>query len=200
MENEVFKAGVRPGSPNTNDEIKILVCYILSKTGSAMSFAQIHEVLSEHELVNYFELVSAIDSLEHTHHIGAEQGEGGAPVYAVTELGKSTAETIDGLLPLSVRDKAAVSAAKLLRRKKREREVKVEIAEQDAGFEVMLAIPDSGSNLAAFTVFCPTREEAELIRRRFLNDPFYIYKGTLALLTGDREIMGEIFPSKEKLF
>lgn len=200
MENEVFTAGVRPGSPTTNDEIKILVCYILSKTDSAMSFAQIHEALSEHELVNYFELISAMDSLERTRHIDAEQNGDGAQTYTVTELGKSTAEAVDDMLPLSVRDKAADSAGKLLRRKKREREVKVEIAEQDAGFELRLAIPDSGSNLAAFTVFCPTREEAELIRRRFLNDPFYIYKGTLALLTGDREILGEIFPSGENLF
>lgn len=200
MENEVFTAGVRPGSPTTTDEIKILICYILSKTDAAMSFAQIHEALSEHELVNYFELVASMDSLEITGHIEAEQTDADAARYSVTGLGKNTADTIDSLLPVSVRDKAASAADKLLRRKKREQEVKVEIEPSDSGFEVRLAIPDKSSRLISFTVFCPTGEDAELLRRRFLNDPLYIYKGVLALLTGDKDVLGEIFPSKEDLF
>lgn len=200
MENEVFKAGVRPGSPTTTDEIKILVCYILTKTGADMSFAQIHEALSEHELVNYFELVSAVDSLENTGHVEVNPHEDETSRFRVTALGKSTADEIDGLLPVSVREKAASSADKLLRRKKREREVEVRIEPSDSGFEVNLAIPDENSKLVSFAVFCPTKDEAELIRRRFLNDPFYIYKGVLALLTGDRDVLGEMFPAKENLF
>lgn len=201
MENEIFKAGVRPGSPVTNDEIKLLICYILSKTNAAMSFEQIHETLLEHELVNYFELVSAMDSLEKTGHIKEEvPGGTGAACYTVTELGRSTSGTINTLLSVSVRDRAVSSAEKLLRREKREREVKVSIEAADSGYEVRLAIPDSGSNLASFTVFCPTMEEAKLMRRRFLNDPFYIYKGVLALLTGDKDVLGDIFPAKEDLF
>lgn len=200
MENEVFTAGVRPGSPTTNDEIKLLICYILTKTDASMSFAQIHEALSEHELANYFELVSAVDSLESTGHIKVEPRAQAAACYTVTNLGRNTAGTIDSLLPTSVRDKAASSADRLLRREKREREVEVEIKPADSGFEVRLAIPDENSKLVSFTVFCPTKEDAELVRRRFLNDPFYIYKGVLALLTGDKDVLGEMFPVKEDLF
>lgn len=140
-----------------------------------------------------------MDSLENTGHIKAESGDGGA-CYTVTELGRSTSGTINTLLSVSVRDRAVSSAEKLLRREKREREVKASISPADSGYEVRLAIPDECSNLVSFTVFCPTKEEAELMRRRFLNDPFYIYKGVLALLTGDKDILGEIFPAKESLF
>lgn len=200
MEQEIFRAGVRPGGPTTNDEVKILVCYILSKTGEAMSFEQLHEALSEHELVNYFELVTAVDSLGNTGHIQAARAENGADLYSATGLGRDTARTIDGLVPSSVRRKAAASADRLLRRQRRKREVAAVIEPSGPGFGVKLSLPESGLDLVEFSVFCPTMEEAELVRRRFLNDPAYIYKGVMALLTGDREIIGEMFPAKEELF
>ncbi len=200
MEQEIFRAGVRPGGPTTNDEIKILICYILTKIGVAMSFAQIHEALEEHELVNYFELVAAVDSLAETGHIESVNVGNTAASYVVTKLGESTANEIDGLLPPVVREKAVDAADKLLRRKKREQDVVAQIAEAGDGYEVKLSIPNENVSLVAFTVFCPTKEEAELVRKRFLNDPTFIYIGTLALLTGDKDVLGEIFPSKEVLF
>lgn len=200
MEQDVFRAGVRPGAPVTGDEIKILICYILTEIKSYMSFEQLHEALLEHELVNYFELVSTVDSLEETGHIKAEGDDGEPAKYAVTALGESISGTINDILPQSVRDKAVSSAKKLLRRERRERELVAQISESDSGYEVKLAIPDLGQNLISFTVFCPTREEARLLRKRFLNDPAYIYKGTMALLTGDKNVVGEIFESGESLF
>lgn len=203
MEQEIFKAGVRPGSPTTNDEIKMLVCYILSKTARPMRFAQLHEALEEDGLVNYFELTAAVDMLLGTGHIKplGEDATGKAPAYAVTGLGMDAAAEFKNFLPASVRDKAVQAADKLLRREKRESEVSVRIAKRESGgFEVALALPENGGNLLSFSVFCPTREESEVIRRRFLNDPAYIYKGVLALLTGDKEVIGEMFPEKEKLF
>ncbi|MCL2034544.1 MAG: DUF4364 family protein [Oscillospiraceae bacterium] len=199
METEIFKAGTRHGAPTTNDEIKILVCYILSKTDASMSFQQLHESFSENELVNYFELVSAVDSLIDTGHI-AEEESGAASVYRITPLGEDAANTVNTLLPLSVREKASVAAKKLLRRKKREKEVVVKISEINGGFEVLLALPGDKGSLLSFTVFCPTRDEAQLVRKRFLNDPAYIYKGVMALLTGDKNVIGKMFPSDDDLF
>lgn len=199
MEQETFRAGVRPGGPTTVDEIKILICYMLSKTGAAMSFAQIHDALSEQELVNYFDLVATVDALERTGNIEAS-GESGGEVYSVTESGRAAATAVNGMLPLSVRDKAASAARRLLRRKQRQRELTAEISESGEGFEVRLGIPASGSSLVSFALFCPTREEAMLVRKRFLNDPIYIYKGVTALLTGDKDILGEMFPAREELF
>lgn len=200
MEQEVFRAGVRPGGPTTGDEVKILICYILSKIEGPMSFSQLHEALSEQELVNYFELVSAMDALENTGHIESSPDGAGAQSYSVTELGRNAAGVIKGLLPASVRDRALRSASRLLRRKKREKEVVARITASGAGFEVKLGLPGGGSELLGLSVFCPTREEAELVRKRFLNDPTYIYKGVLALLTGDKQVIGKMFPENEALF
>lgn len=200
MEQEIFRAGVRPGGPTTVDEIKILICYMLSKTGSAMSFEQIHDALSGQELVNYFDLVSAVDALERTGNIKASPQDSGGELYSVTESGEKAAETVTGMLPPSVRDKAVESARALFLRERRLRELTAEITKSGEGFEIRLAIPGEGSGLVSFTLFCPTMEEAMLVRKRFLNDPVYIYKGVTALLTGDKDILGDMFPTKNELF
>ncbi len=198
MDQEVFRAGVRPGSPTTADEIKLLLCYILSETGENMSFAQLNSILTEHELVNYFELVAAVDSLLSTGHIQPEEKAGQTGErYCITELGRSTTNTIDTMLPIALRHKAEHAAKRLLKREKREREVEAEITPLKKGFEVRLGLP-RGESLLGLKIYCPTKEEALLVKRRFLNDPAFIYKGAMALLTGDAEVLGKVFPSGEE--
>ena len=199
MENDIFRAGVRPGSPTSHDEIKMLVCYILSKLERPMTFAQLHEALLENSLVNYFELVQVMDGLVRTGHLALE-ADGDAETYAIADLGRQAGREFENALPLAVREKAVGSANRLLRQQQRAAEVSVEIRPAGSGFQLQLAIPEAEGNLISFTLFAPTQEECGLLRRRFLNDPMFIYQGVLALLTGDRKAIGEIFPQREQLF
>lgn len=199
MESDIFRAGVAPGGPTSHDEIKMLVLHILSRIGKPMRFSQLHEALEEKDLVNYFELVRVVDGLIKTGHIVAEEGEAGER-YSITEIGLQAAEAFETTLPLAVREKAVEAADKLLRRQKREAEVSVQIRSEGGGYRVELAIPEGEGSLVSFSLFAPTWEESERIRRRFLNDPMFIYKGVVALLTGDNQVLGKIFPQQERLF
>lgn len=200
MDSDIFSAGTAPGSPTTQDEIKMLLCYILSNIGQSMSFAELHEAFSEHGYVNYFELVRALEKLTASGHLSLEREPGFPDRYAATPVGQEAAGEFCGSLPRSVREKSLDAARKLLRRNRREAEVTVEVKPADGGFLLELAIPESGCDLLRVEVFAPNREQAELLRRRFLNDPQFIYQGFLALLTGDEEAVGKIFPQKERLF
>lgn len=200
MEFDIFRANVSPGAPATQDEIKMLLCYILSNMPQPMSFAELHEALMEDSLVNYFELVRAVDGLSATGHIVSDGKEDGPKRYTVTQLGRQAAEAFTETLPLSMREKAIASAQKLLKRQQRESEVSITVRESDGGYLMELSIPDHGVQLISFSVFAPDREQCERIRRCFLNDPQYIYKGVISLLTGNEEVLGQIFPQKETLF
>lgn len=199
MQDEIFKAGVQPGGPTSHTEIKALVCYILTKLGQAMSFAELHEALQEGSLVNYFELVQVIDGLVESGHLALEAQEG-REYYQITETGVQAGREFENSLPLSVRQKALRSAERLLRRKKRESEVLIETRKADGGYYMELSIPEQTGKLVSFTLFLPTREECERVRRRFLNDPVFIYKCVLAMLTGERDVLGELIPQVEQLF
>lgn len=204
MENDIFKAGVTPGGPTSHDEIKMLICYILSNIGEAMSFAQLHEALLENNLVNYFELVQVVEELLRSGHLvpatGDEAAGDAGECYRITDTGRQAGREFANTLPLTVRQKAVRAAERLLRRRKRESEVCIDVRKDRGGYRMELAIPDKAGSLVSFSLFLPTREECELIRRRFLNDPIFIYNGVLALLTGDREILGQLLPEEENLF
>lgn len=199
MNDDIFKAGVRPGGLTSHNEIKMLLCYILSSIEQPMSFSLLHEALQENGLVNYFELVGAMEGLVKSGHLQLEM-EDGAERYRVTELGRRAGSEFEGALPLAVRERAVDAARRLMRRSRREQAVNIEVHPQNGGYRMELSIPEDGGSLVAFALHLPTKEDCELVRRRFLNDPTFIYKGVLALLTGNREVLGQIFPQEEGLF
>jgi len=193
MDREIFAAGVAPGGPATLTEVKILCCHMLAETPE-MSFEVIHEALREHRLVNYFELISALSQLCDTGHltllIDLES-------YRITDIGRAAAQELSSHLPYAVLEKAVTAAQKILKRQKRLQEVVADIRAENAGYVLTMSLE---GELMSFSVFTPTQDECERLRRRFLNDPVYIYKCVMALLSGRRDILGEPIPSGEDLF
>ena len=63
MDNKAITAGVRIGGLNDRTEIKILLCYLLSALGQPITQNQLIEVVCGQELVNYFEMQSALQHL-----------------------------------------------------------------------------------------------------------------------------------------
>ena len=201
METDIFLAGVRPGGPGTEDQVKVLLCHTLSELGEEMDFDQLYDALSEHELVNYFELVRALEHLTETGHLSAQSASQGQSLYRTTDLGKQAAKVLETSLPLTVRERALGGCRQVLARARRLQAVRVaQTPGQAGGFILELAIPEGGEEMLALRVFLPTEEECAKLRRRFLNAPHTVYKGVMALLTGNEQVMGKIFSPKENLF
>lgn len=200
MESDIFRAGTVPGSPATEVEIKMLLCYILSNMDGPMSFAQLYEALSEHSLVNYFELVRVLDNLCELGHLETAAAPDGSDRYAVTELGRRAGDEFERTLPFTVREKALEASRRVVERQRRLTEVRIAETPCGGGFQLELGIPDRDGELVALRVFAPTRQECELIKKRFLNAPLTIYKGIMALLTGDEGVLGDIFSTEQRLF
>ena len=115
----------------------------------------------------------------------------------VTDLGKSTAHTLKRSLPRSVRDKVVRIAMGLLARMRREAENTVEIREASDGVVLTVKIHDIGSDLLSLDLFLPDRMQAEMAAELFLQDPSTLYKGVIALLTGDRETVRDLMSGRE---
>ena len=199
METDIFRAGVRPGAPISEDEVKILLCYVLSNIERAISLDQLYDALSGHSLVNYFELTHALEKLTQTGHI--ETGAAAPAEYIATGLGADTGKEFECSLPLTVREKAVDACRRLQARERRRSEVRIsETPCEGGGFTLELALPDAGGELLSVRVFAATREDCDRLTRRFLNAPLTVYKGIVALLTADEQVLGEIFTRDESLF
>jgi hypothetical protein len=200
METDIFRAGVRPGAPSTEIEIKMMLCYLLSNLGQPISFDQLYGALNEHEMVNYFQLWFVLGKLQGTGHISLEQ-DGEPPArYTATALGEQAGKEFEKNVPLAVREKSLEACRRLLARERRLGEVKTSQTPCESGFILELTIPEGEGELLSVRVFAPTEKECERLKRRFLNAPLTVYKGMLALLTGDERLLGEIFTKVKPIF
>ena len=200
METDIFKAGVKPGAPDTQLEVKMLLCYLLSALGRPISFDRLYEALSGQGLVNYFELAHIMDKLLETGHI-TQKPEPPPGGYTTTALGAQAGKEFRNKLPFTVREKSLSACERLLAQEHRLSQVEItQTPRESGGFDLELALPGEEGQLVSVRVFAPTAQDCENLRRRFLNAPLTVYKGIIALLTGDEEVLGEIFTREKPLF
>ena len=166
----------------------MLICYIFREAGQPVTLDQANEVLQRQSLVNYFEFAEAAERLIRMGHLRpAENGR-----YTLSPEGEK--------LAAAVRERAQRALDDVLTLLRRQQENKVRVKKVGDGYEITLTITDIGSDLMSLTLFLPSEKECEQVRRRFLNDPALLYKGTMALLTGDMETFGDLTPSGRDLF
>jgi len=200
MESDIFKAGVKPGSPGTQIEVKMLLCHLLAALGQPISFDQLYGALSAQELVNYFELTHILDKLLESGHI-SQKAEPPPAKYTATALGSQAGKEFEKNLPITVREKSLSACRRLLAQERRLSQVEItQTPREGGGFILELALPEEDGQLMSVRVFAPTAKDCENLKRRFLNAPLTVYRGIIALLTGDEEVLGEVFTKEEPIF
>ena len=196
MESNIFTAGVTPGAPTNDFEIKFLICHLLHQAQEPVSFNQLATIFQKTGDVNYFEFSSLISEMLSQGHIRPVD-EGGM-TYALTEHGREAAENFGKTVPPAVRERCEKELRRQLKLGRRMKENSVVIRQTQDGYTVTLEIPDIGTPLLTLTLFMPTREHCEQIKRRFLNDPLFFYKSVVATATGDIGAVGPLVPSGEE--
>lgn len=183
MGRDAFTGGVEPGGLWSKNDIRILICYILSSVNEPLSREDIGQVLQGRALANYFESGEALAALEELGHI-EPVGEG----YTCTPTGREIANRLDSSLPLAVRDKALEAALLLSARARARRENRVEIQESEKGYLVTCSIFGGGEiELMRVSLYVPDRAQAGMVEKRFYENPEGIYRLLLAGLTGEKE-------------
>ncbi len=189
MQHDAFTGGVDPGGLWTKNDIRILICYLLSSVNAPLSGEDISRVLQGRALANYFETADALSALEQLGHI-AQQEAG----FTITPTGREIASGLDAGLPLAVRDKALEAALLLLAEARSRRENRVERQETSQGVQVTCRIAGGeGVDLMTVSLCVPDQAQAQLVEENFYRDPDVIYKLLLSSLTGDKDFARELF-------
>lgn len=189
MERDAFTGGVEPGGLWNKNDIRILLCYILTSVGAPLSRESISEIMQGKALANYFEVGDALDSLLRQGNVTVD--EDGA--FCVTDSGREIAASLDVSLPLSVRDKALEAALRLTAEQKARRENKVELLEAENGYQVRCHVSGGETELMTISIYVPDKAQAELVERNFYRDPEGVYRLLLAALTGDKAYAEDFF-------
>lgn len=188
MEFDAFTGGVAPGGLRSKSDIRILICYLLKSVDAPLSGEDIIRVMQEKALANYFEVNDALSALVSLGNIRREEDG----TYVLEPQGKSVADNLDVLLPLSVRDKAIAAAMSMLASAKIERENAVTTTRTGNGYNVSCHISGGDMELMNLTVYVPDLYQARVVKKNFHRDPQRIYSLLLAALTGDDELTKNI--------
>lgn len=186
-----FDEGIAPGGLRSKYEIKTLICYLYYSVKENMSRDLVIEAIREDELANFFEVSAAFDELVSDKSLVEADSVDGEQTYTLSENGRMIAMQLDSTVAYSVRDKALKCAIKLLADKKTARENFVDIEKTENGFNVKCTVSGGDVDLLSFTLYAPDIDQAEIIKKSFLSYPSTVYKSMLALMTKDRETVGE---------
>ncbi|WP_369298700.1 DUF4364 family protein [uncultured Neglectibacter sp.] len=193
MSRDAFTGGVEPGGLWTQNDIRILLCYILASVDAPLSGESISQIIQGKALANYFEVGDALAALLRQGNIA--QDENG--LYTVTASGREIAGSLDATLPLSVRDKALEAAMRLMAEAKARRENRVEIAETEKGYQITCHISGGEMELMSVSLYAPDWNGAKLIERNFYQNPEAVYRLLLSSLTGDETYARAYFAERE---
>ncbi len=186
-EDKAFTQGIEDGGLRDSNEVKILICYLLSKTNTQISRIHMNEAFSSYGLVNYFEFAKALSELELVGRILKTESRDGDDYYVITKTGRHIVDTLENSLPLSVREKALSAAEEILNRLKYEAETKVDIKKTDDGYIVKCTIPDYGSDLMSVEIFVADIESATKVQENFLKGPEKLYNSVVEVLLKKNE-------------
>lgn len=190
MNQDAFTGGVEPGGLWNQNDIRILLCFILDRAGGGFTGEELAKITQQRGLANYFEVSDALAALIRQGNVQADS----AGLLSVTAQGKEIAAGLGDDLPLSVRDKALDAALRLSAEARVRRENRVDIRETDNGFQVTCHISGGQMDLMAVTLYVPDRLQARRVEENFYRAPEEVYRLLLAALSGDPDF----YPAERK--
>lgn len=180
-EYDAFNAGIEPGGLRNKNEIKILICYIIKTIDTQISKQQINEVIQGQGLANYFEVNQAISELIQNGSLDVDKDN--EDLLSITQIGKMAASTLELDLPRSVREKAIKSAIKIITIAKNEQENNVKIEQLNNGYHITFTIADKNDIMMQLKLFVADKEQIEIVKRNFFEDPSRLYSSIISSLT-----------------
>lgn len=178
---DAFTAGVEPGGLNNSQEIRILLCYMLDTVGQPMNRDDVTEIILAGGMANYFDTEDAIEELIRLQHLVEADRK-----IATTVTGAQIGQSLKVRVPYTLRQRSVEAALKLLKRYEVQRDNKVDIRKlEEGGYAVTCAVQDRGRDLLSVTLRVADNLQAEQIKEHFLADPSLLFRGNLAILTGD---------------
>ena len=182
FEQDSFGAGVVPGGLRSREEIKLLVSYILGKLDTELSRMLLCDILLEDGIANYFEINQAVTEMINSGVLLCKLDDDGEEVLSLMGSAYFEIGDIEGLIPRTVREKALISAKKLINRERIERLSEITVTEAEGGYLVNFEIGDSGEALFKLSVFVTDLAQLENAKRNFCDRAADIYSAVTAIL------------------
>lgn len=176
------------------NEIKIFILYLMDRIGYPLTLNDVSSILYQENLVSYFDCGDCFTELVDAKHIidSGERNEAGDIMYVVSGTGVQIATQLSDQISPWIKEVSYRSAIRNLSFVRRG--AKTECHKQPLGngkFSVRCQIIEQGRTILDVTLDVDSEKEADKILFNFPRKPEIVYRGSLALLSGDRNYIFE---------
>ncbi len=177
-----------PSSPiGSKNNVKIFVLYLMQNINYSLDFVTINEMVMQTDYVMYLDFAEAFHEMLEGELIEEDgANEHGEPLYAVTKKGRLVAEQLRCDILPSLLDKSLTCALRYL--DFRRRGITVDCSSEmlpDRTFDVTIVIREQDKVILTTTVNVDSEYRSRKIRENFRSRPEVVYRGILALLSGN---------------
>ncbi len=173
---------LQPPRHAPDNEQKLIVLCCLNRLGPCTEL-QLLQFLFEYDLMNYFEMMFALNDLcDRGQAARTKKGAGWS--YAVTAAGQEALELFGSRVPPSVNALLDRSAADWRQRFRREAQNLSRIEQSDRGeYELTLRVVEQDMDMMTLSFSLPTREMAQQLAERWPEKASRIYAEIFRMLT-----------------
>lgn len=169
--------------------VKVFVLHLLKNISKPLDFNTINDIVLYDGYVEYIDFATCFSELLDDEHIEEIKGEGGElDKYRITAKGRRVAEGLSDDIFHEIRDRSLRSALRLVNFKENDAELifnSEELGEDEGGYTVTCSIMEKKRVICSVTLKVEDKERVEKIKSNFYERPEIIYRGTIALLSGD---------------
>ncbi len=165
-------------------EIKVFILYLLKNIGEPLDITTIGEVVMMDAFVNYFDFSICFSDLLDSRQVEEIEVEG-EKLYVISETGALMVSEVQSALYAGVKDKALRSAQRLLALKRTGNRINSSLTECGGGYMLTVSIVDNEKTLLKLETYVTDEDYAKRMQANFNERAEIIYKGAMALLSGD---------------
>lgn len=175
------------------NEIKIFILYLMDRIGYPLTCGDVCSIMHQENVVSYFDCADCFTELMDSRHvIGADKNESGEPMFVVSETGKQIATELSDTLSPGIKEISYRSAIRHLSFKKRNASIDCGYTERENGkYYVHCVIKESDLVVLDINVEVDTKKEAETMMLNFKRKPEIVFRGTLAIVSGEKNYIFE---------
>ena len=167
--------------------VKIFVLYLMQNINYPLDYVTINDIVMQNDYVMYIDFAEAFHEMFDADLIEiCEHNEAGDPLYMVTNKGRIVATELRSEVLTSLLDKSLECALRYLDFKKRGIKISCKVEKREDGrYDVICIIKERDDVIMQNNVVVDSLNRAKRMEDNFRDHPEIVYKGVMALLSGN---------------
>ena len=167
------------------NNVKIFILYLMKNVNYPLDFITINDIVMQTDFVMYLDFAEAFNYLLDNDLIEKTE-EDGEEKYRVTDKGALVAAELKSDIISSILDKSLAAALRYLDFKKRGVKVNFDIEQTDGGkYKITTSFTENGECMFSQMIIVDSLDRAKRMKDNFYERPEALYRGVLALLSGN---------------